>query len=342
MSGTHVDWEELESFWRRFGECRIVVVGDLILDEYIWGEAERLSPEAPVPVVRVCREEAKLGGAGNVAWNLCRLGAGDVLVVGVVGEDEAGGRFRRLLEAEGLSTEGVVGVGGRPTTRKVRVLARNQHVVRIDYEEEASVSEEVTRRLLSFVSDLPSGSFDAIVISDYEKGLLSWSSVGEWLSLARRKGWRILVDPKYRNFGAYREVDVLKPNWKELLAQVGEPGAGRGDSGAVEALLKRLWRRLEPGWLVVTAGSRGAYFYSERHRWTFRHVPAHPIELVDVTGAGDTFMGALALMYLVGASPELALFVANVAAGLTCQHVGTYAPGLESVRRACRALLSTS
>ncbi len=331
--------DRLKKYAEQFKRMKVLVVGDLILDEYIWGKATRISPEAPVPVVLVDRVTCFPGGAFNVAVNIIRMG-GRAMLSGVVGDDESKKKMFEFAREYGLNPELFVVDPKRPTTRKVRVIARSQHVVRIDFEMTDDIDEELSKEWLGIIkSTLRTHKPAVLVIEDYEKGLLNSRTIPSLLEFARELGIPVIVDPKFANFMLYSEVDVIKCNVRELNAQF----AGREARDEVE-LRERiisLYDRLKPRWLIVTAGGEGAYIcYNNGAGLCVERYIARSIEVIDVTGAGDTFVSMIALMYGCGASIGDAVHVANVAASLTCEHLGPYAPDTENVIQACTDLLN--
>ncbi|GLC27459.1 bifunctional heptose 7-phosphate kinase/heptose 1-phosphate adenyltransferase [Roseisolibacter agri] len=291
---------------------RVVIVGDAMLDVYLRGDVERISPEAPVPVVRVRERKDALGGAANVAQNVAALGAGCALVA-AVGDDVAGTRLRGMLGAIGADTEALVQVG-RPTTTKTRVLARAQQVVRFDEEDDADLDDADVARVLDAVRAALEGA-TALVLEDYNKGVLVPGVIGEAIAMARAAGIPVVVDPKFRNFFAFRGATVFKPNRRELEAALG----AAVDLAHPEALPATL-QRLGVEHLLLTLGEHGMALLSGAGE-PFR-VPTTAREVYDVVGAGDTVTAFLAVMLGAGATPQEAAVVANFAAGVEVGKLG--------------------
>ena len=294
----------------RFREVRIVVVGDVMLDEYFLGSVERASPEAPVPVVKMGAESRGLGGAANVASVAAALGA-DVEVLGVVGDDAAGDRFLAECQRAGIDAKNVVKVADRPTTRKLRILAQHQQVVRLDWEDSRPLDGGVG---VALVERLRGGdAADAIVISDYSKGLLSPSVLEGVIDLGREWGVPVLVDPKASDLSRYRGATILKPNVHEL-----EVVLGRRLREDLEADLTEvsgmLLEAADVDTLIVTLGEKGMGVFGREAEPFF--VPTSVREVFDVSGAGDTVIAALALSLAAGAGLHEAVQVANEAAGI--------------------------
>lgn len=298
-----------------FGGRRVLVVGDGMVDRFVWGEVHRISPEAPVPVVRVERESDRPGGAANVAANLARLGASALLAT-AVGTDEAAAVLRRLLESENIEPL-LVAEASRATPLKTRVIARSQQVVRVDRESEQPVGERTRAELEALVLDaLP--RTDAVVISDYDKGVIGPELLRAILPRARRAGVPVVVDPKPRNFLHYEPATVVTPNQREAASLAGAEIRTDGDClEAARAVLERLDVRS----VVVTRGPQGMLLL-EREREP-RWIPTAAREVFDVTGAGDTVAAVLALGVAAGASLLEAAALANYAAGIVVGKVGT-------------------
>jgi D-beta-D-heptose 7-phosphate kinase/D-beta-D-heptose 1-phosphate adenosyltransferase len=310
-----------------FKQRSILVLGDLMMDEYIWGRVSRISPEAPVPVVEVTHESVRVGGAANVAANLRALGA-QVHMLGAVGNDSVGERLVGELESLGIKADGVVVDRDRPTTVKTRVVAGSQHVVRFDREISRDLAPAATRRLAEAVRErLP--HVDALVISDYAKGVVTPGLLRQALPLARRMGRIVTVDPKVRHFPLYRRATAVTPNHHEAAAAAGT--VIRSEEDLVRVGL-RLLHRLQAEALLVTRGELGMSLF-ERGRGV-HHIPAVAKEVYDVTGAGDTVMSALTLALAAGATMRAAATIANHAAGVAVGKVGTAVVTLAELRGA--------
>ena len=291
---------------------RVVIVGDAMLDVYLRGDVERISPEAPVPVVRVRERKDALGGAANVAQNVAALGA-DCTLVAAVGDDAAGTRLHAMLRAIGADAGALVTVA-RPTTTKTRVLARAQQVVRFDEEEDADLGPLDVARVVEAVRDALAGA-TALVLEDYNKGVLVPSVIEGAIAMARAAGIPIVVDPKFRNFFAFRGATVFKPNRRELEAALG----AAVDLAHPETLPATL-ARLGAEHLLLTLGEHGMALLSDAGE-PFR-VPTTAREVYDVVGAGDTVTAYLAVMLGAGATPREAAVVANYAAGVEVGKLG--------------------
>ena len=306
----------LRSIVERFAGRKVAVLGDLMLDRYLWGRVERISPEAPVPVVEIERESFTLGGAGNVAANLRALGAEPVLF-SVVGEDADGKLLTRALAERGVDPRRVVADRSRPTTVKTRIIAHSQQVVRADREARADLAGDSLARLLeALASDLP--ACEALVVSDYGKGVIHPAPLERALSLTRRGRIPVCVDPKESHIDHYKGVSILTPNQHEA-------GYVQGRRVIDEAsLLEVGWglqQRLDAGAVLITRGPQGMSLFERGGRLT--HLPTVAREVYDVTGAGDTVVSVVALALAAGAELPNACYLSNHAAGIVIREVGT-------------------
>ena len=315
-ASTLFDLATLRAIVGRFAGRKVMVLGDLMLDRYVWGRVERISPEAPVPVVEVERETYALGGAGNVAANLRALGAEPILV-SVVGDDHDGQLLCRALASRGVEPRRVIADRGRPTTVKTRIIAHSQQVVRADRESRAALEGDSLERLLTGLSDeLP--NCQALVVSDYGKGVVHPGPLEHALSLARRAKIPVCVDPKESHIDHYKGVSILTPNQHEA-------GYVQGRRVVDEAsLLEVGWglqKRLDAGAVLVTRGPQGMSLFERGGRLT--HLPTVAREVYDVTGAGDTVVSVVALGLAAGAELPNACFLSNHAAGIVIREIGT-------------------
>jgi len=311
-----LDRGRLERLLGRFERVELLVLGDVVLDEYLWGDVDRVSPEAPVPVVHLRDESTVLGGAGNVVRNVVALG-GRCRFCSVIGDDPAGTRVVELLTGLGVPTDGIVVVPGRPTTRKSRVVARSQQIVRFDRETTRSIPASAVRALLKAV-DASLASADAVVLEDYAKGLLTRRTIGQVMRRLAAAGVPSAVDPK-TDLASFRGASLLKPNLRETEALTGVEIRTGDDLARAVA---RLRRRVGPAEIVVTRGAEGmTCFDSAEERGRDVHTLAR--EVFDVQGAGDTTIAALELSRAAGASLLEAAVLANAAAGVVVGKIGT-------------------
>lgn len=294
----------------------VVVVGDVMLDEFVWGRVSRISPEAPVPVVEMERQSAHLGGAANVAHNLLTLGGAPQLL-GVVGEDDAARRLREALAAVGLSGAGLVSVANRPTIVKTRIVAQHQQVVRVDRESRADIPAEAEDELIARLGAALRGA-KTLVLSDYSKGTLTARLITKVLSLARHRRIPVLVDPKLKHFSCYRRASLVTPNQHEAEQASGVPIDG---DASLELAARKILGRLRCRALLITQGEEGMSLFEGSRAPV--HIRAAAREVFDVTGAGDTVIAAMALGVAAGASLEDSARLANQAAGIVVGKLGT-------------------
>jgi len=306
----------LRQYISRFPQASVLVIGDLILDHYIWGRVSRISPEAPVPVVHVDSESLKLGGAANVFNNILALG-GKADLCGVIGSDESG---RMLLKQLGKTRSGHGGVvidQDRPTTRKSRVIAHNQQIVRYDVERRAELKPAMQRRILRYVESRLR-ELSCLVVSDYAKGVVSATLMSELTRLAALRGIPLIVDPKVEHFSYYKGATVITPNHLEATQAAGVHGDDDQATNEAGGIIRQ---RLGCQSVLITRGEKGMSLYeADGASW---HIPTQARQVYDVTGAGDTVIGTLALALSTGASMRDAATLANCAAGIVVGMVGT-------------------
>jgi D-glycero-beta-D-manno-heptose-7-phosphate kinase len=308
---------------------RVLVLGDVMLDQFLWGRVARLSPEAPVPVVEIASETFHLGGAANVAASVRALG-GEAVVAGVIGDDDPGARVRAALAEAGI--EDALSVAeGRPTTVKTRIIAHHQQVVRADREMSDAVAGTLERALLESVrAALPSCL--ALILSDYHKGVITAAVVRSVVALARRRGVPVLVDPKVAHFGFYRRVSLVTPNQLEAEQATGVRIRGEDD---VRIAGERILRRLRCDAALITRGEQGMSLFEPGRQPL--HIPTAARAVFDVTGAGDTVIATIGLARCARASLAVAARLANLAAGVVVAKVGTATAAPEEVVAAAEA-----
>jgi rfaE bifunctional protein kinase chain/domain len=301
---------------QRFPQASVLVIGDLILDHYIWGRVSRISPEAPVPVVHVESESMRLGGAANVFNNILALG-GKADLCGMIGSDEAGRLLLKELGPKRSSRGGVVIDQDRPTIKKSRVIAHNQQIVRYDVERKGEMKPQLQKRILRYVESRLR-ELTCVVVSDYAKGVVTAGLMAELVRLAALRKVPIIVDPKVEHFGFYKGVTLITPNHLEATQAAGLHGDG---DQTIQEAAETIRQRLGCQTVLVTRGEKGmSLFESNNHSW---HIPTQARQVYDVTGAGDTVVGTLALALSTGASMREAATLANYAAGIVVGMVGT-------------------
>lgn len=314
---------------RRFSRVRLLVVGDLMLDQFIWGRVDRISPEAPVPVVQVTGESFHLGGAANVVNNIRALG-GAVTVCGLVGRDAAGRRIVAELERIGAVTAGVVASRNAGTIRKTRIIAHSQQVVRFD-RENTDQARSATGQLGRFLT-ARCARFDGVVVSDYGKGVVTPELLATLAELRERHGFQLIVDPKRANFAHYRGISLATPNVHEAAEAAGMEVR---DEATLRAAGQRLLERWGAEAILITRGEQGMTLV--RSHAAVRHYPTVARQVFDVTGAGDTVVATCALSLGAGGDWDEAAFLANHAAGVVVGKVGTATATPAELRRAVAA-----
>jgi len=315
---------KLDSIIERFVNVDVLTVGDVILDRYLQGEADRISPEAPVPVVRLREIVYRPGGAANVAANVAGLG-GIGRLVGCVGEDEEAAILDELLESQGVADRELVTDADRPTTCKTRVIAERQQVVRIDWESQVAVAPDVEQRLLLAV-EKRIGSADVVVLSDYGKGVGTTTFCTQLVAVARRDAKPVVVDPKGRDYTKYRGAAIVVPNQHEASVAAGREIDDDRSAADVGRLLRQ---RLQCQAVLITRGGAGVSVITQDGGEV--HLPTLARQVFDVTGAGDTMVAVLSLAIGAGATLADAAAVANTAAGLAVERIGTAAVGREEL-----------
>lgn len=311
----HIAPARAQAILRGMAGKRIAVLGDFMLDRHLKGIVQRISPEAPVPVVEIESESTGLGGAGNVVQNLAALGARP-LAFGAAGEDSGGVVLKAHLEAVGAVTDGLVIAKGRKTTEKIRIIAHDQHVVRADRESAMDLDGADERRLIESLRELIS-TLDALILQDYNKGVLTGRIIEESLALAATHKVPVAVDPKFDHFFDFRGVHLFKPNIRELERAL---GAKINSTDDLIAAGRKVFDRLQPDMLLVTRGDKGMTLFAGRDRP--EHIPTRAMKVHDVSGAGDTVIATFAAAEAGGAQPLEAAVLANYAAGVVCGEVG--------------------
>ncbi len=310
----------------RLADLRLAVVGDAMVDRFLWGEVERISPEAPVPVVRLRRETVRLGGAANVASNMRALGA-EVSLFAAAGTGETSRTLAGLLDEQGISSDGLCRIDGRRTTLKTRIIAHHQQVVRADVEADEPlddiVREDLVRRFFQ------AGPFDAVVLSDYGKGVLPDDVLSRLIAAAREWGAPVVVDPKRGDYSQYAGCTSLTPNQKEAS---GATGVAITDPASLQAAGRILLERTGAECVVVTRGEHGMALFEKAG--DEHHLPTEARDVFDVTGAGDTVIAVYSAALAAGASFLEAANLSNHAAGMAVREVGTAAITADQIREA--------
>lgn len=300
---------------KKIGNHKIAVIGDMMLDGYYWGEVSRVSPEAPVPVVEIEKEFFRFGGAANVALNIKKLG-GNAIPIGIIGNDSDGKIFSKLLKIENIDDSGIFIDNTRPTTAKTRVIADKQHIVRIDKESKNYIGNKFEKRILNFLQK-NIASVSAIILQDYNKGVLTEFLIDEIIKLANENKKIITVDPKFINFKNYKNVTVFKPNRKETENILGIRIQSDND---ISIAGNNLLNMLNAKYILLTLGDKGLTLF-EKGKSEIK-IPTKARKVADVSGAGDTVISTLTLALSCGATIEESAYIANYAAGIVCGEIG--------------------
>lgn len=308
-------------------DTKVIVVGDIMMDEYIWGDVSRISPEAPVPIVEIKNETKMLGGAANVINNIASLG-GTPILCGVVGDDPTGSEILKAMKQQGLRTDGIITEAGRPTSIKTRVVAHNQQVVRFDRENRKRLKDESIKRILDFIREMD-GSYQAIIVTDYGKGVISAELMEGLRRVLSESKAIIAVDPKTGNFEFYQGVDVITPNHHEAAAYCRMEIVD--EESLVQAGLQML-SELNCRSVLITQGKDGMTLFEKSGQIT--HIPTVARKVFDVTGAGDTVISTLCLALASGMDLKSAAVIANFAAGIVVGEVGTSTVRAEELKNA--------
>ncbi|HPG11627.1 MAG TPA: bifunctional ADP-heptose synthase [Chitinophagaceae bacterium] len=328
--------EDFEKLFKNFNSLRVVVAGDIMLDTYMWGTVERISPEAPVPVVSLNKKEFRIGGAGNVALNCVSLGA-QVSLLSVTGDDADAIQLKELVEANGIGTEYVLRSERRITTNKTRIISRNQQMMRLDAEVTADLSEEDEKLFVEKAEELfDRQKPDIVIFEDYNKGVLTESIIGHLISLCGQKNILTAVDPKRKNFFAYKHADIFKPNLKEVkeaLNLITTDTTQQGLGWIHEELTALLQHKVS----LITLSEKGVFCQEGKDGFI---IPSHYRNITDVSGAGDTVIAVASLVYAATKNTKLTAEIANIAGGLVCEDVGTVAISKDRLLKECELLLN--
>lgn len=310
--------DRLREIFKSFNNLNVLIIGDVMIDSYLWGKVNRISPEAPVPIVAVSKKERRLGGAANVALNIQAMGANPILC-SVIGVDPEGQAFMDLLKAQKLSQKGILKSRDRITTVKTRVMGNNAQLLRVDEEDEGDISVSETQQLITLISYIIThDKIDVIIFEDYNKGLLTPKLISKVVELCKSKGIPTCVDPKKRNFNAYKGVSLYKPNLKELREGIKLDISGENINELQRAISSyRVKQKIET--VLVTLAEKGVVTNSRKVK---EHLPAHVRSIADVSGAGDTVISVAALCRAMDCPDILTAAISNLSGGLVCEQIG--------------------
>ncbi len=332
------DETDFDALFRSIRNQKVLIIGDVMIDSYLWGKVRRVSPEAPVPIVSGIMEENRLGGAANVALNIKSMGAVPILC-SVIGRDERGSVFLELLEEQNLTDVGIQVDETRVTTQKTRVISGYQHLLRVDEEMENELSTRMQEHFIEIILNLmETGGIDSIIFQDYDKGVITPNIISRVVRLARELRIPVLVDPKFRNFNRYMDVTLFKPNFKELINGV-ETDLEKGDFEKIAEVAEQFRRKQNHQIVMVTLSDKGILVAEEG---THHHLPAQVRDITDVSGAGDTVVALSALCYSAGLTPPQIASVANLAGGQVCERSGVVPVEHNLLLEECKKLFTDS
>ena len=328
--------KDFDKLFHQFTGLKVGVIGDVMLDTYWWGNVDRISPEAPVPVVAVSKREQRIGGAGNVALNVCALGA-DVNLLSVLGKDEDGEQLSRLLHENNIRTKYLVHSEHRVTTNKIRIISRNQQMMRLDAEQTGDmIKDDEDRLLYAFENYIAAENPNVVILEDYNKGVLTENVIAVIVSLCRKHNILTAVDPKRKNFFAYKGVDIFKPNFKEV-----KDGLNILTDSINLSLLKDmhllLQDKLNHKISLITLSEKGVFYQQDNNAGI---LPTHIRSIADVSGAGDTVIAVASAVFAATGDAKLMAEMANIAGGLVCEEVGTVAINKDKLMEECKRLIT--
>jgi rfaE bifunctional protein kinase chain/domain len=328
--------KKFEALFEQFQNSKVGIIGDVMLDTYMWGHVERISPEAPVPVVLLDKKELRMGGAGNVALNIQSLGA-QAFVISAIGNDEDGKQLQNLFQQNGVDCTYLYASNQRFTTNKTRIISRNQQMMRLDAELTADLQPEDEARVIElFQTFIVQEKPQIVILQDYNKGILTQNVIKAVLDTCKAAGVLTAVDPKRKNFFNYTGVDVFKPNLKEVREALNQLFTDANEE-QLQDIHRQLQQRLQHHISFITLSERGVFYQLDTHAAL---IPSHLRNIADVSGAGDTVIAVAALVYAATKDVNLMAQMANIAGGLVCEEVGTAAINRARLLQECDLLLS--
>lgn len=328
---------DFQQLFQDFTQVRVAVIGDVMLDTYWWGQVDRISPEAPVPVVALNKKEYRIGGAGNVALNTASLGA-QTTMISVIGDDADGAMLTNMLHEAGIGVQTLLRAQERITTNKIRIIGRNQQMMRLDAEHTNDIDAALEDQLLKLVAQhLQEVQPHILILEDYNKGVLTARVIKETIALCKRYGVHTAVDPKKRNFLAYQGVDIFKPNLKEVKEGL-NLSIPQVNLDSLNIVHQALNDALQHRYSFITLSEKGVFYQGEKQQAL---IPSHVRNIADVSGAGDTVIATASLVYAATkGNMDLAAKMANIAGGLVCEEVGTMAINRDKLLHECNLLLA--
>ena len=327
----NVEITTLDEAFNAFNELRVLVIGDAMIDSYLWGDVERISPEAPVPVISRTEKENRLGGAANVAINIKSLGAKPILA-SVIGNGRRADTFKKLMDEQGLTKQGIYESNTRITTNKTRIISHNQHILRVDEEENDNLNAETETAFLNHLFYiLDNEPIDSIVFEDYDKGSITPKIIREMVKAANNKDISVLVDPKRRNYYHYKDLTFFKPNFKELIEGLNVP-IEKTDFEAIFSAVKNMHKNQGIEWVMVTLSEQGILISNGEE---YKQIPAKIRNISDVSGAGDTIIGISSVGLALGLSPWIVAEISNIGGGQVIEKPGVVPVEKEQLLKEC-------
>ena len=328
---------DFQQLFQDFTQIRVAVLGDVMLDTYWWGQVDRISPEAPVPVVALNKKEYRIGGAGNVALNTASLGA-QTTMISVIGDDADGAMLTNMLREAGIGVQTMLSTADRITTNKIRIIGRNQQMMRLDAEHTNDIDAALEDQLLKLVAQhLQEVQPHILILEDYNKGVLTARVIAETIALCKQYGVSTAVDPKKKNFLSYQGVDIFKPNLKEVKEGL-NLSISQVNLDSLNIVHQALNDALQHRYSFITLSEKGVFYQGEQQQAL---IPSHVRNIADVSGAGDTVIATASLVYAATkGNMDLAAKMANIAGGLVCEEVGTMAINRDKLLHECNLLLA--
>ena len=327
---------DLDKLFAGFSKMKVAVIGDVMLDTYWWGNVERISPEAPVPVVALSRKEKRIGGAGNVALNVEELGA-TVAVLTILGDDEDGVELKKLLQENNIDTRYILESNKRITTNKIRIISRNQHMMRLDAEHTADIEESDIKKLQNQIDNyINDEKPDVVILEDYNKGILTAEIIERTIAICNGKGIPTAIDPKRKNFFSYKYATLFKPNLSEAITALNIIPE-EVSLELMEEIHSSLKQQLDHKISLVTLSEKGVFYQDGNEK---KIIPSHRRKIADVSGAGDTVIAVASLVYAATKDINFAAEISNIAGGIVCEEVGTVAINKEKLLAECKKLVT--
>ena len=328
--------KNLNNIFSAFNNKNILIIGDVMLDSYYWGNVNRISPEAPVPIVSINKKEKRIGGAANVALNIKKLGANPI-ICSVIGDDNNGKEFIKRLDINNINSNYIVVDKTRPTTTKTRIISNSQQIVRIDEEKEEQISNRIEQEIILKINNIINKTeINAIIFEDYDKGLLSKSLIENIVSIANKNNIPTTVDPKKKNFNFYKNVTLFKPNFKELTEGLKLDIVSKTSKEIPDAI-KKLRNNNNIHSVLITLSENGLIYQTKNEQYS---IPAIQRNITDVSGAGDTVISVATLCLCSGVSNENIAKISNIAGGLVCERVGVVPIDKNQLLDECLAVLT--